>query len=102
MKCNVNKTSRDYKRLLKQTMKQPRINLYPLNNCIQKSIDHKLKILSDKEDSVNYIKNEKKDYLTFSSMNDKTLSIYENNFYYIIFKLSIFIIIFRLYYLLSK
>jgi len=101
MKCDINKSSRDYKIILKKEKEKTTINFTPLNNCIQNSINHKLKILSTKDD-VNYVKNEKKDYLTFNAMNNNTLSIYKNNFYYVIFKLSIFIFIISSYYLLSK
>ena len=101
MKCDIHKTSRDYEILLNKEKKNTPMNLVPLNNCIQNSIDYKLKILS-KKNEVNYINNEKKDDLTYNSMNVNTLSIYTQNFYYIVFKLSLFIIIIRSYFLLSK
>ena len=101
MRCDVNKTSRDYTILLNKEKKKTQINLPPLNDCIKNSIEYKLKILSQKNE-VSYTKKEQKDDLTYNSMNANTLSIYTQNFYYIIFKLSLFIILFRSYFLLSK
>ena len=83
MSCDINKTSSEYTKDLDTE------DLQILNTCIQKSIDYKLNNLVTRDES-NYIKNEKKDSLTFSSMNNNTLAIYTHNFYYIIFKLSIF------------
>jgi len=95
MSCDINKTSREYTKDLDTE------DLQILNTCIQKSIDYKLNNLVTRDES-NYIKNEKKDSLTFSSMNNNTLAIYTHNFYYIIFKLSIFLFIICSYFLLSK
>jgi len=95
MSCDINKTSREYTKDLDTE------DLQILNTCIQKSIDYKLNNLVTRDES-NYIKNEKKDSLTFSSMNNNTLAIYTHNFYYIIFKLSIFLFIIGSYFLLSK
>ena len=95
MSCDINKTSSEYTKDLDTE------DLQILNTCIQKSIDYKLNNLVTRDES-NYIKNEKKDSLTFSSMNNNTLSIYTHNFYYIIFKLSIFLFIIGSYFLLSK
>lgn len=101
MKCDINKTSRDYTILLNNEKIKTPMNLTPLNDCIQNSIEYKLKILAQKNE-VSYTKNEQKDDLTFHSMNVNTLAIYTQNFYYVIFKLSLFIILFRSYFLLSK
>lgn len=101
MKCDVNKTSRDYTILLNKEKEKTPMNLTPLYDCIQNSIEYKLKILAQKNE-VSYTKNEQKDDLTFHSMNVNTLAIYTQNFYYVIFKLSLFIILFRSYFLLSK
>lgn len=95
MSCDINKTSSEYTKDLETS------NLQILNICIQKSIDHKLNQLIQL-DQVNYINNEKKDSLTFNSMNNNTLAIYTNNFYYVILKLSIFIWLIGSYFLLSK
>jgi|TARA_B110000971_G_C19916670_1_gene457137 hypothetical protein len=95
MSCDINKTSSEYTKDLDTE------DLQILNTCIQKSIDYKLNNLVTRDES-NYIKNEKKDSLTFSSMNNNTLAIYTHNFYYIIFKLSIFLFIIGSYFLLSK
>jgi hypothetical protein len=95
MSCDINKTSSEYTKDLETS------NLQILNICIQKSIDHKLNQLIQR-DQVNYINNEKKDSLTFNSMNNNTLAIYTNNFYYVILKLSIFIWLIGSYFLLSK
>jgi len=95
MSCDINKTSSEYTKDLETS------NLQILNICIQKSIEHKLNQLIQR-DQVNYINNEKKDSLTFNSMNNNTLAIYTNNFYYVILKLSIFIWLIGSYFLLSK
>ena len=95
MSCDINKTSSEYTKDLETS------NLQILNICIQKSIEHKLNQLIQR-DQVNYINNEKKDSLTFNSMNNNTLAIYTNNFYYVLLKLSIFIWLIGSYFLLSK
>lgn len=95
MSCDINKTSSEYTKDLETT------NLEILNICIQKSIDHKLNQLIQR-DQANYINNETKDSLTFDSMNKNTLAIYTNNFYYVIMKLSVFIWLIGFYFLLSK
>ena len=95
MSCDINKTSSEYTKDLETS------NLQILNTCIQKSIDHKLNQLIQR-DQVNYINNEKKDSLTFNSMNNNTLAIYTNNFYYVLLKLYIFIWLIGSYFLLSK
>jgi hypothetical protein len=96
MSCEPNQTSRDYK----VTLKNGLVKLELLNECIQASIDEKLKELVTKE-GPNY-NLEPIDNKTFDTMNENTLSIYTNNLYYIIFKVSIFIILIAFYFILSK
>ena len=95
MSCDLNKTSTAYRKELETG------NLEKIYECIQKSIDYKLNSLIQREE-VNYIKNTKTDTLTFTSMNANTLTVYTNNFYYVIFKLFLFIIIIGSYFILSK
>lgn len=97
MSCDLNKNSNDYERELKNTTK-----LNDLNNCIQKTIDERLNTLVKKEDQFNSRPNETKDGVTMRSMNENTLSIYSYNFYYVIFKLLLFVVLIGSYFLLSK
>lgn len=93
MSCDLTKTSSAYRKELESGK--------DIHVCIQKSIDYKLSKLIEREE-VNYLKNVKSDALTFSSMNKNTLSIYTTNFYYVLFKLSLFIILIGSYFILSK
>ena len=93
MSCDLNKTSTTYRKELESGK--------DIHDCIQKSIDSKLNMLIQREE-VNYLKNVKSDSLTFSSMNKNTLSIYTTNFYYILFKIFLFIILIGSYFILSK
>lgn len=97
MSCDLKQNSNDYERELKNTT-----NLNDLNNCIQKTIDERLNTLVKKEDQSNSRSNETKDGVTMRSMNENTLSIYSYNFYYVIFKLLLFVILIGSYFLLSK
>jgi hypothetical protein len=97
MRCDLKKTSLDYKKDLKNS-----IDLNKINQCIQKTIDARLKSLVEKEESDSYRTNESQDYLTMSSMNKSTLSIYTYNFYFVIFKLLLFGVLIGSYFLLSK
>ena len=97
MSCDLKKTSLDYEKDLKNS-----IDLNKINQCIQKTIDARLSSLVEKEESVSYRTNESQDYLTMSSMNKSTLSIYTYNFYFVIFKLLLFGVLIGSYFLLSK
>ena len=97
MRCDLKKTSLDYKKDLKNS-----IDLNKINQCIQKTIDARLNSLVEKEESDSYRTNESQDYLTMSSMNKSTLSIYTYNFYFVIFKLLLFGVLIGSYFLLSK
>lgn len=97
MRCDLKKKSLDYKKDLKNS-----IDLNKINKCIQKTIDARLKSLVEKEESDSYRTNESQDYLTMSSMNKSTLSIYTYNFYFVIFKLLLFGVLIGSYFLLSK
>jgi len=97
MSCDLKKTSLDYEKDLKNS-----IDLNKINQCIQKTIDARLNSLVEKEESVSYRTNESQDYLTMSSMNKSTLSIYTYNFYFVIFKLLLFGVLIGSYFLLSK
>lgn len=97
MSCDLKKTSLDYEKDLKNS-----IDLNKINQCIQKTIDARLNSLVEKEESVSYRTNESQDYLTMSSMNRSTLSIYTYNFYFVIFKLLLFGVLIGSYFLLSK
>jgi len=97
MKCDINKTSREYKKELDI----PGTSLSALNGCIQYSIDNKLDILVQNEKGTSSDSNKPGD-VTFSSMNKHTLALYTSNFYYVVFKLSLFVILIGMYFLLSK
>jgi len=97
MSCDLKKTSLDYEKDLKNS-----IDLNKINQCIQKTIDARLNSLVEKEESASYRTNESQDYLTMSSMNKSTLSIYTYNFYFVIFKLLLFGVLIGSYFLLSK
>lgn len=97
MSCDLKKTSLDYEKDLKNS-----IDLNKINQCIQKTIDARLNSLVEKEESYSYRTNESQDYLTMSSMNKSTLSIYTYNFYFVIFKLLLFGVLIGSYFLLSK
>lgn len=97
MTCEPNQTSRDYKLKLENSS----VGLELLNTCIQITIDEKLNELV-KNDKLNSRTLDQKDNLTFDSMNKNTLSIYTNNLYYVIFKISLFFILICFYFLLSK
>ena len=97
MSCDLKKKSLDYEKDLKNS-----IDLNKINQCIQKTIDARLNSLVEKEESASYRTNESQDYLTMSSMNKSTLSIYTYNFYFVIFKLLLFGVLIGSYFLLSK
>lgn len=95
------KTSDDYRNDLNEPLSDEA--LIELDTCIQSSIDDKLIQLVEKNsESMSYKGTTQSDDITFQSMNQKTLKLYTINFYYLMFKLSIFFILFGAYYLLSK
>lgn len=95
------KTSDDYRNDLNEPLSDEA--LIELDTCIQSSIDDKLIQLVEKNsESMSYKGTTQSDDITFQSMNKKTLKLYTINFYYLMFKLSIFFILFGAYYLLSK
>jgi hypothetical protein len=101
MACDLLKTSEDYKNELNEPLSDDA--LLDLDTCIQASIDDKLAKLVEKDStSVSYKFSSESDDITFQSMNKKTLKLYTINYYYLIFKLSIFFLLFGAYYLLSK
>lgn len=100
MSCDINKLAKQY--TLELDKMPNTANLSRINTCIQASIDHKLKTLVKKKEDPRYRVSSQKDDLTFESMNDASLELYSKNFFYIMFKLSIFIILFFSYYRLSK
>ena len=68
-----------------------------LNHCIQLSINKILNNLVIKEDTML-----SEDVLTYKSMDNNTLSLYNNNYIYIIVKLFIFVILGISYFYLLK
>lgn len=101
MACDLLKTSEDYRNDLNEPLSDEALN--ELDTCIQASIDDKLSKLVEKDSAqVSYKRTSQTDDITFQSMNQKTLKLYTINFYYLIFKLSLFFILFGAYYLLSK
>lgn len=95
------KTSDDYRNDLNEPLSDQA--LIELDTCIQSSIDDKLsKLVEKNSESMSYKGTTQSDDITFQSMNQKTLKLYTINFYYLMFKLSIFFILFGAYYLLSK
>ena len=100
MSCDINKLAKQYNQELDQMPKTE--NLSRINTCVQASIDHKLKTLVKSNEDPTYRVSSQKDDLTFESMNEASLELYSKNFFYIMLKLSIFIILFFSYYRLSK
>jgi hypothetical protein len=100
MSCEINKTSRQYNLELEAMDNDD--DFSRINTCVQSTIDHVLKKLASSQEDPTYSLSSQKDELTFRSMNEKSLELYSKNFYYIIFKLSIFIVLFYSYYLLTK
>ena len=98
MKCDINKTSREYKKELDV----PGTSLSALNGCIQYTIDNKLDILVQNEKRTSSSESIRQDDVTYNSMNKHTLALYTSNFYYVVFKLSLFVILIGMYFLLSK
>ena len=89
--CDIYKTAIGYKTDLSGVTDT--FKLSTINGCIQKSIDYKLGLLV-KENDVYYSNTaHNDDPVTFNSMNNNTLHIYNMNFFYVLFKLVIFVIL---------
>lgn len=94
-KCDVNKKSGNYFTLLSNTKDYQ--DLVDLNNCVQESINYKLSLMMQQDN-----KNTHNNSFSMKELNENTKKIYNTNFIYIIFKLSIFFILGISYFYLSK
>ena len=94
-KCDLNKKSGNYITLLSNTDDYQ--DLVDLNNCLQESINYKLLLMMQQDN-----KNPYNDSFSMKELNENTQKLYNTNFVYIIFKLSIFLILGITYFYLSK
>lgn len=94
-KCDLNKKSGNYFTLLSNTNDYQ--ELVDLNNCLQESINYKLLLMMQQDN-----KNPYNDSFSMKELNENTQKLYNTNFVYIIFKLSIFLILGITYFYLSK
>lgn len=94
-KCDLNKKSGNYFTLLSNTNDYQ--ELVDLNNCVQESINYKLLLMMQQDN-----KNPYNDSFSMKELNENTQKLYNKNFVYIIFKLSIFLILGISYFYLSK
>lgn len=94
-KCDLNKKSGNYFTLLSNTDDYQ--DLVDLNNCVQESINYKLLLMMQQDN-----KNPHNDSFSMKELNENTQKLYNTNFVYIIFKLSIFLILGISYFYLSK
>tara|TARA_B100001063_G_C16363996_1_gene357422 strand:- start:60 stop:350 length:291 start_codon:yes stop_codon:yes gene_type:complete len=94
-KCDVNKKSGNYFTLLSNSKDYQ--DLVDLNNCVQESINYKLSLMMQQDN-----KNTHNNSFSMKELNENTQKIYNTNFIYIIFKLSIFLILGISYFYLSK
>lgn len=94
-KCDLNKKSGNYFTLLSNTNDYQ--ELVDLNNCVQESINYKLLLMMQQDN-----KNPYNDSFSMKELNENTQKLYNTNFVYIIFKLSIFLILGITYFYLSK
>ena len=99
--CNnyENKTSNEYNNDLTTLKNTDYEKLHQLNSCIQKSILHKISNM-DLDKPIDKTIDKNKESNTIKKLNEKTLNIFNYNISYILFKLSIFIVLFYYYRLL--
>ena len=99
--CNnyENKTSNEYNNDLGTLKNTDYEKLHQLNSCIQKSILHKISNMDLDNPIEKTIDKpiEKNKENTIKKLNEKTLNIFNYNISYILFKLSIFIVLFYYY-----
>mgnify|MGYP000492293894 CR=1 FL=1 len=93
--CDLNKKSSNYLTLLSNTNNYQ--DLIDLNNCVQQSINYKLSLMMKQDNN-----NTSNDSFSMKELNENTQNLYNTNFLYIIFKLSIFLILGISYFYLSK
>lgn len=92
--CNnyKNKRSNEYNNELSNTKNTEYDKLFQLNSCIQKTILYRVNNLN-----IDAIENSSNKHETMKKLNTKTKDIFNYNLSYVIFKLSIFIVLFYYY-----